>query len=357
LAAIRWVAANIEAFGGDPANMTLMGNSAGAMDASWLLASGRLPTGIRRLVLSSGVASAAGLGRGDAGSAHDPAEGRRRAASFLVALGFKTYEDLWSASTDEILARQAALIPPAEGLPEGDRLFYACTGSFSPRDPFDAAAAGMARGLDVMIGFTAFEMGLWLLWDEMFDARSPEWAARTQLPHVPDSLRDALPDLYRRWLPDESEGRLAMHMVGDAVFAMPAIFLADLLSRNGANVFLYRFDWQVDARFGAAHAFDLPFLFGLQGTASAEQLIGPARDAKDRDARKVLSDMFGKALHGFATNGRPEIAGQKWQRYETDRRMTALLDATPRQVPDPLADRRSWWTSHVLPRALGGGRD
>ncbi len=49
LAAIEWVVANIAAFGGDPANITLMGNSAGAMNVSWHLASGRLPEGVRRV--------------------------------------------------------------------------------------------------------------------------------------------------------------------------------------------------------------------------------------------------------------------------------------------------------------------
>ncbi len=60
MAAIEWVADNIAAFGGEPANITLMGNSAGAMNVSWHLASGRLPVGVRRIFLSSGVASAAG---------------------------------------------------------------------------------------------------------------------------------------------------------------------------------------------------------------------------------------------------------------------------------------------------------
>lgn len=355
MAAIEWVVANIAAFGGDPANITLMGNSAGAMNVSWHLASGRLPAGVRRIFLSSGVASAAGLGRGDDGSAHDAAEGQRVAAEFLTALGYPTFADLQAAPTGEILSRHAAALAPFIGIPEADRLFYPRTGTYAARDPFEAVAAGAAQGREVMLGFTAFEMGLWLLWDTAFDSRSPEWAAAEQVQYVPARARQAMPDLYRRWLPDEPDGRRAMHMIGDAIFAMPALFLADLLSRNGSKVFLYRFDWQVDDRLGAQHAADLPFLFGSLDSIASERLVGPAAAGPEHARREDLSRHFRRAVHGFAATGHPEIAGAPWKPYDTARRMTLLIDHTPNQVPDPLADRRAWWTANVLPRAMGGG--
>jgi para-nitrobenzyl esterase len=356
LAAIQWVAANIEAFGGDPANITLMGNSAGSMDISWHLASGRLPEGVRRVVMSSGVASAAGLGRGDNGSSHQPAEGRRRAAEFLANMGYTSFSQLQVASTDEILTRQSALPSSAAGLPGTDTLFYPRVGAYSALDPFDAAAAGMMRGREIILGFTAFEMGLWLLWDDDFDKRTPEWAAADQVPDVPETVRDTLPELYRRWLPTETDGRRAMHMVGDAVFVMPTFWFADLLAQNGATVFTYRFDWQVDDRMGALHAADLPFLFGCQNSASGEALIGRAENDRDRAGRDRISAAMRGAILGFARSEVPEVEGRLWTAYTTDRRTTLLFDIVSVEAEDPVAERRCWWTRTVLPAALGGGR-
>ena len=147
-----------------------------------------------------------------------------------------------------------------------------------------------------------------------------------------------------------------MHMIGDAVFALPAIWMADLLSQNGAKVFLYRFDWQVDARLGALHAVDLPFLFGIQGTPASERLIGQAKDGEDSAVRDRLSARMRHAVLGFARSGQPEIDGQPWQRYDTNRRMTLLLDTMTSQVQDPLRERRAWWTAQVVPPAFGGAQ-
>jgi para-nitrobenzyl esterase len=144
-------------------------------------------------------------------------------------------------------------------------------------------------------------------------------------------------------------------MIGDAIFAMPSLFLADLLSRNGSKVFVYRFDWQVDQRLGAQHAADLPFLFGTLDTIASERLVGRAGAEAEAEQREELSRRFRKAVHEFAATGSPEIAGAPWQAYDTAQRMTLLIDQTTRQTSDPLAQRRSWWTAEVLEPATGGG--
>lgn len=350
-AAIDWVVTNIAAFGGDPDNITLMGNSAGSIDISWHITSGRLPCGVRRVILSSGVGSASGLGWDGRASAHDPPEGHARAAALLRGMDYATFADLQSASTGEILSRQAEAAKPAIGLPETDTLFYPRTGAYAARNPFAAAASGAGKGLDVMIGFTAYEMGLWLLWDDQMDQRSPEWAAG-HVPFVPTGVRAALPDLYRQWLPEATEGQRAMHMIGDVVFALPSLWFADLLAEQGARVHVWRFDWQADARFCALHAGDVAFFLGVQDAPSAEAMIGAAVDEADRAARQALADTMMQTVISFATTGTPQTGGPAWPAYTPDRREVMLFDTVSRPVLDPLKPRRAWWTENVLALAL-----
>jgi para-nitrobenzyl esterase len=353
-AAIDWVVANIAAFGGDPGNITLMGNSAGSIDISWHIASGRLPGGVRRVIMSSGVGSASGLGWDGTASAHDPAEGHARATAFLRNLGYASFADLQAATTGEILTRQAEATKPAIGLPETDTLFYPRTGTYSARNPFAAVASGAGRGLDLMIGFTAYEMGLWLLWDDEMDRRSAEWAA-DHVPFVPSEARARLPDLYRQWLPEASEGQRAMHMIGDVVFALPSLWFADLMAEQGVRVHVWRFDWQADPRLGALHAADIAFFLGVQDATAAEGMIGAATDDADRTARQALAETMMHTITSFATTGSPQIGGASWPAYSPARREVMLFDSVSHSVPDPLGPRRAWWTENVLSLALQSG--
>ena len=354
LAAIGWVADNITAFGGDPDAITLMGESAGSMDIGWLVASGRLPRGVRRLVLMSGVASVVGLGRDGERSAHAPAEGRARAVAFLDALGYRDFAALQAAPTGEILERHAAVAQGGSILFDMDTLFYPRTGALAPADPFEAAQAGAASGMDVAVGFTNYELGLWLLWDEALDRRPPEWAAE-RAPFLPAAARAALPDLYRGWFPDEREEALGMHLLGDAMFAMPSLWMADLLARGGARVFAYRFDWEADPRRRALHAADQAFLFGTHATRSGEALVGAAHDGRDQRSRDRIGDAMRAALAAFVATGDPSTAQRAWPRWD-EARALMLFDEEITVARDPMRARREWWTANILPRPLGGGR-
>jgi para-nitrobenzyl esterase len=329
-----------------------MGESAGSMDIGWLLASGRLPPGVRRLVLMSGVGSVCGLGWDGARSAHAAEEGRRRAATLLADMGFDSMAQLNAASTEDILTRQARALEGGDVLLEADTLFYPRYPGLSPVDPYTAARDGRGAGLDVMIGFTAYELGLWLLWDDELDRRPSDWAAN-HAPFLPDDIRRRLPDLYRAWFPDEADGARGMHLLGDVMFALPALWLADLLAAADARVFVYRFDWQADPRRRALHAADQVFLFDQQASPTGEALIGAATAPGAASRRNDLSQTMRAALQAFISAGDPGTPERPWPSWNADRPVM-IFDDPCRLERDPMGERRAWWTAHVLPRALGG---
>jgi para-nitrobenzyl esterase len=205
-----------------------------------------------------------------------------------------------------------------------------------------------------MIGFTAYEMGFYLLADDDFDRRSVDQVAEL-IPFVPALARDRLPALYRHWFPDATDGQRGMHLLSDAVFAIPALWFAELASANGASVYAYRFDWAVDARVGAVHAADVAFMLGVEDTSDAALLIGHPSTAENRTQRRNLAEQMTGAVASFAANGAPTVQGRQWPAYAADRRQMMLFDVSPRTAEDPIHERREWWTANVLPTAFGGG--
>ncbi|MGL6208889.1 MAG: carboxylesterase family protein, partial [Paracoccaceae bacterium] len=124
--AIDWVHANIAAFGGDPDNMTVAGESAGGMDISWLISSGRLKGKVRRVVPMSNVKSVGGFGETPGGSRSSRATGRLLASQFLDRLGYTALDALATAPVAEIMGRLLPTIKTEDTLFDLDSLFYPC---------------------------------------------------------------------------------------------------------------------------------------------------------------------------------------------------------------------------------------
>lgn len=350
LTALEWIRSNMCAFGGDPDNITLMGESAGSIDISWLLTTGRLRGLIRRIVMMSGVARVNGLRDGDV-SPYSQEAGRGQAAGFLARIRVRSMNELLSLSTAELLTRHANLAATSSILFDMDTLFYPrVDAAFTRMDPFRAARSGLAcQDIDLMIGYTSYEMGLWLMWDDELDQRPLEWAV-SRLNALAPRLRRELADLYATTFRYEPEGVPGMHLLGDAVFTMPSMFLADEWSRHNGNVWMYQFDWEANPRARALHAADTCFMFDKLDTATAQALLGAARDAQDAAERQRLSCAFQDAVLAFARAGDPASSANSalpdWPRYGAGRRVMRLNIAS-RVENDPLAERREWWTRNV----------
>jgi len=250
-AAIAWVLEHIEAFGGDPQNVTVMGQSAGAMSIPCMLM--RQPR-FQRAILQS-----ASLGRGfrSADQAHEIAD------IFLHAAGAANLDEARQLPVQALLdAQRAPLVLQWLAREGAQRSLFApvADGEVLPLRPERALRAAAAH-VDVIVGYNRDEMA-------------------------------AFPGLGL----DQASREL-----GDQVYGAPSRQWADDARAQGQTAWSYRFDLRPNERFGACHCIELPFVFDtLAAFADAPMLHG----TQAHDAERLTNDLQSAWL-AFVRHGDP----------------------------------------------------
>jgi para-nitrobenzyl esterase len=335
--ALRWVRENIEAFGGDPANVTIFGESAGGMSVATLLGVPAARGLFRRAIAQSGAVH----------NVHDPEAAARVSAGFLDELGVSPGESssrLRELPVARLLEAQrealAALDPPAGLLP----FQPVVDGDFLPRPPLDAVRSGAVAGVSLLIGTTRDEYRLFAFVDP--DAVQLDEAGLTGrlAPRLAGADAAGIVGRYRearRGLLPVDPPALYFAIETDRLFRIPAIRLAEAHSQHQRQTFMYRFDWRsplANGALGACHAIDLPFVFGNHARGQTRTFAGDGPDAGLLAARTM------DAWIAFARSGDPGHPGlPDWAAYETALRSTLIFDRECRLERDPEGDERCLW--------------
>lgn len=332
LAALRWIRAHIASFGGDPENITVAGQSGGALSTAALAGHPGTQGLIRRVILQS---PPFGL------DLPGPEAYMERTTAYLELAGVKTVAELRELPWPALIGAAGGLFArtarwgywPTPFLPVID-------GVTLERHPVEALLHGAASGIDVMIGWTREEANFGFALDPAYAAADRERVTA----RIADTFgARAAPEVYaayERARPGSRPADVLMDLITDELFRAPALRLAEARARTRRPVWAYQFDLPTPAhegRLGAAHCLELPFVFAnFDQWAHAPFLAG-----LDPAVRDGLARTMHRAWIAFARTGDPcHPAMPAWNPYDADTRTTMRFDSVVTALADLAGDSR-----------------
>ncbi|SNS43637.1 carboxylesterase/lipase family protein [Rhodococcoides kyotonense] len=328
VAALEWVQRNISQFGGDPANVTVFGESAGGNAVTTLLAT---PAAKGLFAQAIAESSAPGL----VGTHENATLWATEYLEFLGgddpahALDTADVTQLGRAGTKLALtvATRTPGLHPFGPVVDGDYL---------PQNPLDAYVDGTAHDVPLIIGTNGREG---TLFPKVLDAlpTNPERIDKLFALTDPDA-KAVVTEAYPGY-PGENA---AIDLGGDFTFWKPSLEVAEAHSRR-APTYSYRFDFapRIMRLLGldATHGFELFAVFGIGATAFGKAMTLPG----GRKAFAEVTEQVQSHWLEFARTGAPLPS---WPKYDEQSRETVIFDSRTRVQRDPRRDRRRAWEGY-----------
>jgi para-nitrobenzyl esterase len=341
--ALQWIQDNIAQFGGDPANVTVFGQSGGGGKVTALLAMPHAAGLFHKAIVQS---SSTGIGGRSAGSATEDA------VAFMAELGLRPSQvsDLLTMPMDRLVAGTQLLTQRKENGARpwawsGRREWRpVIDGRSYPESAFYPDAPACSAAVPLLVGTTKDECRLHV------GASNPA-AFDLGWESLPLILRAALDkdptdtiDFYTAQYPRASASDLLFQIFTFSRWRYSAIWLAERrLAQGGGPVYMYRVDWETPVeggRWRAPHAVDIPFVF--DNVSMSESMVGEGPEAQ------LLADQMSAAWVAFARTGTPQTAGlPSWPAYSRSERSTLCFNRVPIVVHDPEREERRRWSSEA----------
>jgi para-nitrobenzyl esterase len=338
VAALKWVAKNVAAFGGDPSRVLIFGQSGGGAKVSHLLA---MPSA-QGLFHAAGVMSGSRLTAMSRKAAVEPSD----AILKKLNLTLKDLRKLQDLPFSTVLAAQADIEAADRSRGEAPRSFAPVMGATIPRNPFDPDAPPMSKNIPLVVSTvldersyreTNFDM----TWD----------AVKKMLEKQVGGDADKVLTMYRNEDSKASPFIVNARVITDTTFRRNAQIMADRKAAqhaaDGAPVWLYLWTTPSPAfggRYGAAHAVDV--------APSMHDIRFPLSGPNAENLR--LADQLASAWVSMATTGNPNNPRTpNWPVYDAQKRTTMVYGDPSNAVDDPRRAFRELWDKKLGGKAGG----
>ena len=303
--ALKWVHENIAAFGGNPDNVTIFGESAGAASCSMQPLVPGSQKYFKRLIAESGCVN----------QTRSPEEGIECTNKLMEVLGCKTVADLLKVDGEKLL--EASAVNFVHQMPERD-------GKYLPTDTFAAYGNGAAKDLEILVGCNKDEMDFFVSsfgkegWDKWIAERKKEKFA--QLPAdekalVESYMKDVKGDYY------EPDSRL----FSQSWFIVPTIRISEEQAKAGGKCYTYYFTPESpDPIMKCGHAIELSVVF------NHPEFTADTGRSFDETFCKTMRKMWVQ----FAKTGNPSLSAdispdgkaKEWPLYDLEDKRVMVLD-------------------------------
>lgn len=327
--ALKWVKENIIAFGGDPENITIFGESAGGMSIGCLLAMPAAKGLFKKAIIESTV--------GDMAMSLESAVKTARVFLDIIGISPDDVSSLRSLKVEQLLQAHQELAMKTGGMAP---VIPVADGKVLPDFPLKVLRKGFAREIPVIVGNNLDEQKLFWAVLPDFPKVDESGLKKRVAKLAPANFVDTIIETYRAARAKRGESTEPVEILSailtDITFRLKAIAIAEAQCKNGQSAYNYLFTWQSPAlggRLGACHALEIGFLFGNRD----EKFCGAGPEADE------LSAKMKDAWLAFARTGNPscKLLG-KWPAY-CEKRETMILGRTCRVEVAPYEDERRIW--------------
>jgi para-nitrobenzyl esterase len=357
-AALKWVKENIEAFGGDPHNVMVFGESGGGAKTSCIYA---LPVA-KDYFNKASIESGPGVHM----TPRDMATETAKMVLSELGLSDREVSKLKDVPAEKLVEVQAAVAKKAPGnltLSGGKKgMVVSRPGGFGPvvdgryltSHPFDPSAPAVSRDKPLMVGTNKDEMAFFYWERKAIDIFSlTDDGLKSRLDKEFGADAEKILSTYRKSRPSASPADLYIAITTARAMWLGSIEIAEKkYEQESAPVYMYMFTHEsnlivpgTNHRLGAAHATEIWYKFDNVDVEGPNDPTRPSLIGTDPDRKKTALNMS-EMWTTFARTGRPGAKGQpSWPAYTPQKRATMMIDAQCKIEVDPFGEERALWDS------------